>query len=103
MKKTHLAFIVVVVVAAVAYYFWSRSGSGAVAIDLVDKAQTAEFRPAEKKAEMFKVAPQTPHGAVVLSHDGAQGQVWLDRHQRPRWINAFTVVGLPLARHGDVQ
>lgn len=64
----------------------------------VDLRENAKFVP-----DFFKVAPQTPHGAVVLSHDGAQGQVWLDRHQRPRWIDAFTVVGLPLARHGDLQ
>jgi hypothetical protein len=71
MKKTHLVFIAVVVVAAVAYYVWSRSGGEAVAIDLVDKAQTAEFRPAEKKAEMFKVGPQTIGGETkpaVFTH-----------------------------------
>jgi len=67
MKKSHLAFIAVVVVAAVAYYFWSRRGGEAVAIDLVEAAQTAEFRPGEKKAEMFKVGPQTIGGVTKPS------------------------------------
>lgn len=64
MKKTHLAFIAVVVVAAVAYYFWTRGGGGNVALDLVEQAPAAEFRPGEKKAQMFKVAPQTIAGAT---------------------------------------
>lgn len=71
MKKTHLAFIAVVVVAAVAYWFWSRSGGEAVALDLVAAAQTAEFRPAERKAEMFKIGPQTIGGETkpaVFTH-----------------------------------
>lgn len=62
MKKTHLAFIAVVVVAAVAYYVWSNRRGEAVAIDLVEAAAAAEFRPGEKKAEMFKIAPQTIAG-----------------------------------------
>lgn len=71
MKKTHLAFIAVVVVATAAYYFLSRRGGEAVAIDLVETAPAAEFRPAEKKAEMFKVAPQTIAGETkpaVFTH-----------------------------------
>ena len=104
MKKTHLAFIAVVVVAAVAYYFWSRSGGEAVAIDLVDKAQTAEFRPAEKKAEMFKIGPQTIGGETkpaVFMHaasrliftnatipDGGRLRVFLAVHE-----NAWTQDG----------
>jgi hypothetical protein len=71
MKKTHLAFIAVVVVAAVAYFLWNRGGTEAVSVDLVTAANAAEFRPAEKKAEMFKVAPQTIGGetkASVFTH-----------------------------------
>lgn len=64
MKKTHLAFIAVVVVAAVAYYFWTRTGGENVAVDLVEQATAAEFRPGEKKAEMFRVAPQTIAGTT---------------------------------------
>jgi hypothetical protein len=64
MKKSHLAFIAVVVVAVVAYLWWSRRGSGDVAIDLFTLATTdaAEFRPAEKKAVMFKAGPETISG-----------------------------------------
>jgi hypothetical protein len=71
MKKTHFAFIAVVVVAAAAYYFWSNRGSEVVAVDLVQAASTAEFRPGERKAEMFKIAPQTIAGQAkpaVFTH-----------------------------------
>jgi hypothetical protein len=62
MKKSHLLFIAVVVVAAVGYYLWRSTGGETVAVDLVAQAGTAEFRPADQKAAMFKVAPETIAG-----------------------------------------
>jgi hypothetical protein len=62
MKKTHLAFIAAVVVAAVAYYFWSRPRGEAVALNLVEAAQSADFRPAESKGTMFHIGPETIGG-----------------------------------------
>jgi hypothetical protein len=62
MKKSHLLFLAVVVVAAVAYYVWRNSGPEAVALDLVAQASTAEFRPAARKAELFKIGPETIGG-----------------------------------------
>ncbi|MEO5824085.1 MAG: hypothetical protein ABIT71_26555, partial [Vicinamibacteraceae bacterium] len=64
MKKTHLAFIAVVIVAAVAYYVWRNRGGEAVAIDLFALASTEsfEFRPGERKAELFKAGPETVAG-----------------------------------------
>jgi hypothetical protein len=64
MKKSHLAFIAVVVVAVAAYLLYTRRGGGDVAIDLFALATTdaCEFRPAEKKALMFKAGPETVAG-----------------------------------------
>lgn len=64
MKKTHLAFLAVVVVAAVAYYVWRNRGGEAVAVDLVAQAATADFRPAEKKGDLFKLGPETVAGVT---------------------------------------
>ena len=66
MKKSHLAFLAVVVVAVAAYLFFTRRGSGDVAIDLFTLATTdaAEFRPAEKKPTHFRAGPETVSGVT---------------------------------------
>lgn len=69
MKKTHLLFIAVVVVAAVGYYLWRHSGDEVVALDLVELAAgpTFEFRPGERKGELFKAGPETVAGETKTS------------------------------------
>jgi hypothetical protein len=62
MKKTHLVFLAVVVAAVVAYLLMTRRSGGDVAIDLYALADTAEFRPAEQKALLFKKGPETVAG-----------------------------------------
>ncbi len=62
MKKTHLAFLAVVVVAAVAFFLWRNGGGEAVALDLIAQAPSADFRPTDRKAELFKVGPETIAG-----------------------------------------
>jgi hypothetical protein len=62
MKKSHLVFIAVVVAAVVAYLLFIRGGGGDVAIDLYALADAAEFRPAEKKALLFRKGPETVSG-----------------------------------------
>ena len=63
MKKTHLVFIAVVVAAVVAWLLFIRRGGGDVAIDLYAlRTDAAEFRPAEKKALLFKEGPETVSG-----------------------------------------
>lgn len=42
------------------------------------------FSPTDRREQLnfvpdfFKVRPQMPHGAVVLSHDMANGRLWLN-------------------------
>ena len=64
MKKTHLVFLAVVVAAVLAWLLFMRRGGGDVAIDLFTLATTegAEFRPPERKAELFKTGPETVSG-----------------------------------------
>ncbi|MGY3495929.1 hypothetical protein [Bradyrhizobium sp. USDA 4502] len=46
--------------------------------------------------DFFKVRREMPHGAVVLSHDRANGRVWLDRDTIVD-ISEFDVVGRRLS------
>src|SRR5215510_8389079 len=78
MKKSHLAIVAIIVLAAAAYWVWSRRGGENVAINLVslctDSAQF-EFRPPEKKAELFKCEPQTVAGVTrpaLFSHPNSR-------------------------------
>jgi hypothetical protein len=101
MKKSHLAFIAVVVVAVVAYLLFTRKDGGEVAIDLAAIAapeQTGdapdfEFRPAERKAAMFKVGPETVAGQTrpsIFSHAASRlifsGQLIPDNGRLRAWI-----------------
>ena len=62
MKKSHLIFIAVVVAAVAAYLLYMRRGGGDVAVDLYTLADGAEFRPADKKALLYKKGPETVSG-----------------------------------------
>jgi hypothetical protein len=53
----------------------------------IDVREQAKFVP-----DFFKVRREMPHGAVVLSHDRANGRVWLDRDTIVD-ISEFDVVG----------
>lgn len=86
-----------------------QTGTAALHVHMHEHAGQPEFSDTDLREnakfvpDFFKVAPQIPHGAVVLSHDGARGQLWLGRYQRPLRIDGVTVVGLPLARDGVVR
>lgn len=68
MKKSHLAIVAIIVLAAAAYYIYQRARGGdhvAVALtSLCGDAAQFEFRPAERKAELFKCEPQTVAGVT---------------------------------------
>ncbi|UVO30331.1 hypothetical protein [Bradyrhizobium arachidis] len=53
----------------------------------IDVREQTKFVP-----DFFKVRREMPHGAVVLSHDQANGRIWLDRDTIVN-ISEFDVVG----------
>lgn len=52
-----------------------------------DRSEQLKFVP-----DFFKVRPQMPHGAVVLSHDHAIGRIWLSPEISAE-ISEFDIVG----------
>jgi hypothetical protein len=56
-----------------------------------DMRSAREFVPS-----FFNVQRSLPHGIMVLSFDGASGQIWEFDRTTPRPINVFQVVGDPL-------
>lgn len=75
------------------FHVHSHGGHGIPTFSGVDLRENAKFIP-----DFFKVAPQCAHGAIVLTADAANGQVWLDRRQPCRPIDAFSVAGVPLKK-----
>lgn len=56
-----------------------------------DKKETSRFMP-----DFFKVRPEMPHGAVVLSRDSATALCWSAPMAKPIPATELTVVGVPL-------
>lgn len=61
----------------------------------VDTRENAKFIP-----DFWKVAPMSPHGAIVLSWDRAHGMVWDLEARTPMPLRGITAVGFPLRRLG---
>lgn len=61
----------------------------------VDNRENAKFVP-----NFFNVAPQFPHGAIVLSHDAMRGHLWLRRSGEPIPIARFSAIGAPIWMDG---
>lgn len=59
----------------------------------IDLRESAKFVP-----DLFKVAPQCAHGALVLSDAAAHGLVWFGRSLPNQFIASFTEVGVPLRK-----
>ena len=66
----------------------SHGGRGIPRFSDIDLRENRKFVP-----DFFKVCPQRPHGAVVLSETHAYGQVWLRSDKTARPINLFQLVG----------
>lgn len=67
MKKSHLVFVAVLFLAVAGYFIWQRATGGeTVAIDLyaIADSPAAEFRPAAKKATMFRKGAETVGGVT---------------------------------------
>jgi hypothetical protein len=57
----------------------------------VDLTEYVKFVP-----DFFNAVPMMPHGAIVLSADGAIGLCWRTRSAKPEVIDRFSSFGAPL-------
>lgn len=71
----------------------THGGHGIPGFSPVDLKENARFVP-----DFHKVAPCSPHGALVLSDTAARGQLWLDRNSASLEIDSFVEVGGSLTR-----
>ena len=75
------------------FHVHTHGGSGVPGFSPVDLRENAKFVP-----DLFKVAPQCAHGAIVLSDTAANGLVWYERSQPHHFIASFIEVGVPLRK-----
>ncbi len=73
------------------FHVHTHGGRGVPGFSPVDLRENDKFVPG-----FFKVTPQRPHGAVVLSNTAARGAVWFGKNDRPASIDRFSVAGSPL-------
>jgi hypothetical protein len=76
---------------AALFHVHTHGGRGLPEFSGIDLRENPKFVP-----DFCKVAPQSVHGAVVLSDTAARGQVWIGRTRAHKFIERFTEVGAPL-------
>jgi hypothetical protein len=75
------------------FHVHTHGGYGQPAFSSVDKREAAKF-----VLDFFKVAPQSVHGALVLSDTSARGHVWLGPKMPRASISRFAEVGAPIRK-----
>lgn len=75
------------------FHVHTHRGRGIPQFSGVDFRENGKFVP-----DFFKVAPQCPHGAIVLSDSAARGHVWLGRQAVPLDVTQFCEVGVALGK-----
>ena len=70
------------------FHIHTHGGSGIPGFSGIDLRESDKFVPC-----FFKVCPERPHGAIVLSNTHAFGRIWLSRVSQPRQIDEFCLVG----------
>lgn len=65
--------------------------AGTTRFSKIDNSENAKLIP-----DFFNVAPNVPHGAVVLSRTHAFGQLWNRQDASPRTIDQIVAVGAPI-------
>tara|TARA_R110002124_G_scaffold153244_1_gene320211 strand:+ start:4026 stop:4529 length:504 start_codon:yes stop_codon:yes gene_type:complete len=75
------------------FHVHTHGGQGRPGFSGVDLREQAKYVP-----NFFQVAPQCPHGALVLSDNAAYGHIWLDEKSPYRIVGEFTEVGIPLSQ-----
>jgi hypothetical protein len=76
---------------AALFHVHTHGGRGLPDFSSVDLRENPKFMP-----DFCNVAPQSIHGAIVLSDTAARGQVWLAADRRHTFIERFTQVGAPI-------
>lgn len=75
------------------FHVHTHGGQGIPRFSSVDTRESQKFVP-----DFFKVRPERPHGAMVLSNTHAYGHVWLDAKSRPLPIEQFQIIGPQLRK-----
>ena len=73
------------------FHVHTHGGRDQPGFSRVDLREQAKFVP-----NFFQIAPQCPHGAIVLSDTSAYGHIWLDGDEPHEVITRFVEVGMPL-------
>lgn len=73
------------------FHVHTHGGTGRPGFSGIDLREQAKFVP-----NFFQIAPQCPHGALVLSNNSAHGHIWLDGDKPCEVITGFVEVGAPL-------
>jgi hypothetical protein len=73
------------------FHVHTHGGRGRPGFSGIDLREQAKFVP-----NFFQIAPQCPHGALVLSDTFAYGHIWLDGDKPCEVITGFVEVGVPL-------
>lgn len=73
------------------FHVHTHCGFGVPGFSSVDLREQAKYVP-----NFFQIAPQRPHGALVLSDNSAYGHIWLSEHKTCEVISDFAEVGAPL-------
>jgi hypothetical protein len=76
---------------AAIFHVHTHGGRGIPGFSGVDNRENAKFVP-----NFVSVAPQSVHGAIVLSDTAAFGQVWIGRVGPRPFIARFSEVGMPI-------
>ena len=75
------------------FHVHTHGGYGLPNFSEIDFTENAKFVP-----DFFKVAPQSVHGAIVLSHDAARGQLWFSSNDTYKFIQDFYEIGIPIRK-----
>lgn len=73
------------------FHVHTHGGRGQPGFSDIDLREQAKFVP-----NFFQIAPQCPHGALVLSNDSAHGHIWLDGSKPCEVMTGFVEIGVPL-------
>lgn len=65
--------------------------AGPPGFSMTDRRESARFVP-----DFFKVRPELPHGALLLSRDSLCGLCWDTRGAAPSEVESLAIVGAPM-------